>query len=184
VVQNQQGQLLKGGMALSYGLPDTAQTIFDKLLSGESNENVRNRAWYYLAKLYHQRSKPIEAYAALEKIHGNIPLDLHLDYHYLATLVNSDGEHLNSIQQAIDQIPTTTPQYPYLVFNLGVSYLNNGNQTAAVNNLQTVVNYADGSEELQVLADRARHGLAQLAMQDQNLLQAWLQLRDIRTTGL
>jgi hypothetical protein len=183
-VQNQHGQLLKGGMALSYGLPDTAQNIFDRLLTGDADERVHNRAWYYLAKLYHQRSKPAEAYAALEKIHGNIPMDLHLDYHYLATLVNSDGEHLNTVQQAIDQIPTTTPQYPYLVFNLGVSYLKNGDQAAALSNLQTVVNYADNSEELQVLADRARHGLAQLYMQDQNLFQAWLNLRDIRTTGL
>lgn len=184
VSTSQNGQLLKGGMALSYGLPDTAQTIFNALLAGEPNENVRNRAWYYLAKLYQQRSQPAQAYAALEKIHGNIPLDLHLDYHYLATLVNNDGEHLNKVQQALDQIPTTTPQYPYLAFNLGVTYLRSGNQAAAINNLQTVVNYADDSEELLVLADRARHGLAQLYMQDQKLLQAWLQLRDIRTTGL
>lgn len=179
-----QGQLLKGGMALSYGLPDAANDIFQNLLNKESDELVRNRAWYYLAKLYQQRSQPQEAYAALEKIHGNIPADLHLDYHYLATLVNNDGEHLNTVQQAIDKIPTTTPQYPYLVFNLGVSFLTSGDQKAAVSNLQTVVNYADDSEELQVLADRARHGLAQIYMQDQKLLSAWSYLRDIRTTGL
>ena len=181
---DQHGQLLKGGMALSYGLPDTAQEIFDHLLAGETNELVRNRAWYYLAKLYQQRSEPEKAYAALENIHGNIPLDLHLDYHYLATLVNNDGEHLKAVQQAIDKIPTTTPQYPYLVFNLGVTYLRSGDPEAAISNLQTVVDYADDTEELRVLADRARHGLAQLYLQDQKLLQAWLNLRDIRTTGL
>lgn len=178
------GQLLKGGMALSYGMTGTARTIFDRLLNANTEETVRNRAWYYLGKLYQAQSMPDEAFAALENIRGKVPADLHLEYHYLATLVNNDANHLDTVQQATDQIPTVTPQYPYLLFNLGISYLRNGDQLAAEKNLQRVVNYADGSEELQVLADRARHGLAQLAMENQQLLEAWGYLQNIRTTGL
>ncbi len=182
--KNHRGQLLKGGMSLSYGMADAAQGIFDQLLESNTSEEVRNRAWYYLAKLYHASSQPEKSYAALENIHGNIPNDLHLDYHYLATLVRNDGEHLDVMQRAVDQIPTTTPQYPYLVFNLGVSFLQGGDQDSAISNLNAVVNYADNSEELQVLADRARHGLAQLAIKDQRLFDAWGHLQNIRTTGL
>ncbi|MEX1033539.1 MAG: hypothetical protein WDZ30_09275 [Cellvibrionaceae bacterium] len=178
------GQLFKGGMALSYGMADVSQTIFDQLLAAETNEIVRNRAWYYQAKLFHAQSKRQAAQQALKNIRGNLPADLHLDYHYLATLVNSDSQNLNKVQQAVDQIPSGTPQYPYLLFNLGVSYLTSGDQIAAVSNLNRVVSHADNSEELQVLADRARHGLAQIAMQDQRLPEAWNYLQDIRTEGL
>lgn len=180
------GRLFQGGMALSYGLADEAQTTFDELLSpqAEVEEDVRNRAWYYLAKLYHARSEPQRAHLALENIHGNVPADLHLDYHYLATLVNNDGQHLDAIQQAVDKVPTTTPQYPYLLFNLGISYLGNGDIDSAIKNLQRVVDYADTSEELQVLADRARHGLAQLFIQNNQLFPAWNYLQGIRTVGL
>lgn len=181
---SRKGQLLKGGMSLSYGMADVSQSIFDQLLSESVEDDVRNRAWYYLAKLYYSRSEPQRAYDALEKIHGNIPQDLHLDYHYLATLVRNDGKHLDSIQQAVDQVPTTTPQYPYLIFNLGISYLKSGNTEAAIRNLKAVVDYADDSEELQVLADRARHGLAQLAIANNQLFDAWTYLQAIRTTGL
>lgn len=181
---NQEGQLLKGGMALSYGMPDTADALFQQLLSEDTDDLVRNRAWYYLGKLYQQRSQPEKAYDALEKIQGAISADLHLDYHYLATLVSNDGQHLDKVSQDIDNIPTTTPQYPYLVFNLGVSYLKGGDQSSAVSNLETVIDMADSREELMVLADRARHGLAQIAMQESNLFSAWNYLRNIRTTGL
>lgn len=182
--QGHRGQLLKGGMALSYGMPDVAQNIFDRLLASEPEQQLRNRAWYYLAKIYHSHSKPNEAFAALENIKGNLPPDLHLDYHYLATLVNNDGTHLNTIQKTVDQIPTGAPRYPYLAFNLGVSYLGVGNQTAAIQNLTKVVSLADNREELLVLADRARHGLAQIAMQEQRLFDAWTYLQNIRTEGL
>lgn len=178
------GQLLKGSMALSYGMPETAQNIFDQLLTGNTDENIRNRAWYYLAKLYHSRSKPKEAYAALEEIQGNIPADLHLDYHYLATLVNSDGEHLQDVQEAIDKLPVANRRYPYLLFNLGVTQLESGYPSWAINNLTKVVSFNDGSEELQVLADRARHGLAEIAIKDQRLMDAWAYLQNIRTQGL
>lgn len=178
------GQLLKGSMALSYGMPETAEPIFDRLLSGGTNEDLRNRAWFYLAKLYYSRSKPDEAYAALEKIRGNIPADLHLDYHYLATLVNNDGQHLRAEQEAIDKLPAANRQYPYLLFNLGVAQLQAGYEASAIRNLNRVVSFNDGSEELQVLSDRARHGLAQIAMQEQQLPEAWSYLQDIRTRGL
>ncbi|MGQ9427014.1 hypothetical protein ACXYTJ_15275 [Gilvimarinus sp. F26214L] len=182
--QSPQGQLLKGSMALSYGMPDVGKRIFDTLLANEQDEVLRNRAWYYLAKLYHSRSQSADAFAALENIRGRVPADLHLDYHYLATLVNNDGEHLADVQEAINSMPSTNRQYPYLLFNLGVTQLGNGNQTAALTNLARVVEHSDGSEELLVLADRARHGLAQLAMQDQRMLDAWTYLQDIRTEGL
>lgn len=179
-----QGRLLKGGMALSYGMADVAQTIFHKLLARETEDALRNRAWYYLAKLYHLRSRAEDAHSALQNIEGELPPDLHLDYHYLATLVNKDSSNLARVQKAMAEMPTAAPQYPYLLFNLGVSYLSNGNQAAAVAKLTRVIDYGDGSEEMKVLADRARHGLAQMAMQDRRFTNAWNHLRDIRTEGL
>ncbi|GAB1263079.1 tetratricopeptide repeat protein [Aurantivibrio plasticivorans] len=178
------GHLLKGGMALSYGLSDVSESLFNALLVRQTEEDVRNRAWYYLAKLFYAHSRDKDAHDALEKIHGAVPADLHLDYHYLATLVSNDANHLESISQAVDNIPTYSPQHPYLLFNLGISYLRGGNRAAAEENLQAVVAAADDSEELQVLSDRARHGLAQLAIEDQQLLKAWGYLQNIRTTGL
>lgn len=179
-----EGQLLKGSMALSYGMPDDAHNIFNVLLDSEPNQEVRNRAWYYLARLYHARSNNADAAAALGRIQGRLPPDLYLNYHYMATLISSDAADLKDIESALLHMPATSPQFPYLLYNLGVSHLRLGNEASATQNLQAVVDYANQGEEFMVLADRARHGLARLAMQDQRITDAWTHLQGIRTEGL
>lgn len=181
---NDRGQLLEGGMALSFGMADRAQNSFNQLLAAETDVEVRNRAWFYLGKLYHASSRPEDAYEALQHIEGKVPNDLHLDYHYLTTLVNNNPDNLAKVQTATASMSRDAPQYLYLLFNLGVSYLARGDQPMGVSNLATVIESADGSEELLVLADRARHGLAQLALQDQQMGKAWRHLQDIRSEGL
>lgn len=182
--RSDQGQLLKGDMALSYGMPDEANDIFKRLLALEPDGLVRNRTWYQLAKLYHSRSQAAEAKSALDNIHGELPRDLSMDVHYLSTLVNRDGDYLRKVEKSLANLSPDDPQHPYLLFNLGVSQLGVGDTVAAASNLAKVVSYSDRSEELQVLADRARHGLAQIAIQEQRLTDAWAYLQDIRTQGL
>lgn len=179
-----EGQLLKGSMTLSYGMPDDAYTIFNTLLDSEPNQALRNRAWYYLARLYHSRANNADALQALGRIEGRLPPDLYLNYHYLGTLLSYDDKALHNVAGAIGNMPVDSPQLPYLLYNLGVSHLRFGNQEAAINSLQSVVSYANRGEEFLVLADRARHGLARLAMQNERLSDAWLYLQDIRTEGL
>lgn len=179
------GRLLSGGMMLSYGMGREPEKIFNQLLQENTPEEVRNRAWYYLAKLYYNKSDPEKAYETLERIHGNISPELHFDYHYLATLIKSDGSHLSEERQAIDKIPEDFPQYPYLLFNFAISHLSVDELTPAVRYLEKVAYFnTKGEEELEVLSDRAKHGLAQLAMQTGHLARSWTYLSGVRTTGL
>lgn len=181
---NDEGRLLKGSMALSYGVPDAAFSIFRELLATEADDHLRNRSWYQLAKLYHSRGELSKAQSALKEMSGPIPPDLHMDYHYLSTLVNRGSDQLRELQSSITGLSPDNGRYPYLLFNLGVSQLVAGDTSAAIANLKTVVSFADRNEELEVLADRARHGLAQIAIQEQRLADAWLYLQGIRTEGL
>lgn len=184
LAKNSSGQVLKGGMMLSYGMADESKKIFDQLLDTNSSEEVRNRAWFYLAKLLYSKSDFNNAKKSLEKIKGKIPDDLHMDYHYLATLLGKSGEHLVGVENAIKSGEKGNSYLPYLMFNLAIIQLKDKQLDAAVKNLEKVVQYSGASEELSVLADRARHGLAELAIKHGKLIQAWKYLTDIRTTGL
>src|SRR5690606_32765334 len=129
-------------------------------------------------------SSTADALAALGRVEGRLPPDLYLDYHYLATLLRQDRGDLDSIEAAMLHVSAESPELPYLLYNLGVAHLRTGNEVAAVRSLQAVGAYATRAEELPVLADRARNGLARLAVQDQRLSDAWLDLQGIRTQGL
>ncbi len=178
------GQVLKGGMLLSYGMTDESKKIFDQLLDANSSEEIRNRAWFYLAKLFYNKSDLVNAKNSLEKIKGKMPDDLHTDYHYLATLLGNSGDHLAIIENTIKSAAKDNSYLPYLIFNLAIIELKDGQLALAVKNLEKVTEYSGTSEELSVLADRARHGLAELAIKHGNLPQAWKYLTAIRTTGL
>lgn len=183
---SERGQVQKGGMMLSYGMADESKAIFDTLLSGNADEKVRNRAWYYLAKYYYNKSDVANAANTLNKITGEIPDDLHFDFHYLATLVRSSGNHdVKGYKEAnIERLLETYPNFPYLQFNTAIGQLRKGQIIEAVGTLEKIAGYAGDNEEYLVLADRAKHGLAQIAIRMGRFDEAWNYLQQIRTTGL
>jgi hypothetical protein len=184
IAKSASGQVLKGGMMLSYGMSNEAKTIFDQLLNTNASVDVRNKAWFYLAKLLYKKAELANAKDALEKVKGEIPKDLHTQYHYLATLLHSKGNHLPNEEYTIRTSPEDNADLPYLLFNLAIIQLKENQLDLAVKNLEKVTEYSGTTEELSVLADRARHGLAELAIKHGQLLQAWSYLKDIRNTGL
>lgn len=184
IAKSDKGQLLQGGLMLSYGMADDSRQVFERLLDANAPEVVRNRAWYYLGKFYYNKSDFANSARALNKIEGQIPKDLHFDYHYLTTLVRTrSGGSMDDIAK-IEKSLVDMPQYPYFVFNLGIGQLRSGNLVSAVRNLEKVANAQSTQEEYIVLADRAKLGLAQLAMQKGLFDDAWTYLTQIRTTGL
>lgn len=183
IALSDEGQVLKGGMMLSYGMGDKAKEIFDDLLDRSAPVTVKNRAWFYLAKLFYSKSDFDNARSALSRISGELPKDLYTDYHYLATLINKSANSAINADQKLSQVTKDNPHYPYLLFNLAIFQLKSSELDKAVENLEKVTTYAGISEELSLLADRARHGLAELAIKHGKLINAWDYLKEIRTTG-
>src|SRR6185436_19408473 len=49
-----ESELLRGGMLLSYGAHVEAGQIFERLIDGGASPSVRDRAWFYVAKIRYQ----------------------------------------------------------------------------------------------------------------------------------
>lgn len=181
------GQILKGGMMLSYGMPDAAKKIFENLLQLKASEEISNKAWFYLAKMLYAKSDIANARDALNRVKGKIPDEIYTEYNYLVLLIAKGNLQSTSGLVSEDVLKTAqkdTPYYPYLLFNTAIMQLRNNQLKDAVKNLEAVTQYSGRSEELSVLADRARHGLAELAIKYNRLDEAWNYLKPIRTNGL
>lgn len=185
IAKSQEGELMQGGMMLSYGMATEAKRVFDELLANTDDQETKNRAWYFLGKFFYNKSDIANAANALSNIEGEVPADLRFDYRYLSTLVDTRSRKVLSEEALSDEIQAS-PAYPYLLFNIAIGQLRQGKFIEAVKNLEKVKNYATsgGAEEYLVLADRAKLGLAQIAMQNGRYDQAWKYLTQIRTTGL
>ena len=74
-----EAEVLRGGMLLSYGLHKEAGEIFAKLIEKGAAPPVRDRAWFYLAKIRYQRGFLAPAEEALARIEGKLPGTLEED---------------------------------------------------------------------------------------------------------
>ncbi|MBX2858581.1 MAG: hypothetical protein KTR17_07950 [Cellvibrionaceae bacterium] len=179
------GQLLKGGMLLNYGLPDDSLSLFKALLDQKSKPDVRQKAWFHLGKLYYQQSNFAGAKDSIDRVSGELNPDMHLEYHYLASLVGSEGRHVKGEADFFQNVdPKQSVRFYYLMFNLAVTELRSGKVALAVDRLEKVAMYSGDIDELLSLADRAKHGLAQMAIQAGDAIAARYYLTGIRTTGL
>lgn len=184
--QKNEARLLQGGMTLSYGLPQQAEAIFLELLEQQVSKPDQNKAWFYLAKLYYQKGETDKAAATLSQVNGEIPDEIVREYNYLATLINIKNDHLEVAGNSIDMIAKGSVYEPYLRFNLAASQLAAGNLSDSESNFKRVIRYADShsDEEFVVLADRAKQALAHVDINQGDLLAAWQDLQNVRTTGL
>jgi tetratricopeptide (TPR) repeat protein len=182
----EEARLLQGGMTLSYGLPDEAQRIFKELLVDTVPQESRNKAWFYLAKLYYQKGEINSAAKNLGRIQGSVPADVAEEFNYLATLINIKNKHFDAADSALKFVGKDSVYEPYLIFNLAISQLDSGQEEACRENLRKVIAFGEQKteEEFLVLADRAKQALAHLSVKNNNLVEAWGFLQNVRTTGL
>jgi hypothetical protein len=122
-----EAELLKGGLYLSLGQHEEAGRIFKALLNANVPLDVRNRAWFYLAKVWYQRNYLDESLGALTSIRGALPGDLEPERHLLEAQVLM---YLNRYDEAIRALERWQPvgDYTdtwsaYARFNIGVALI-------------------------------------------------------------
>jgi hypothetical protein len=122
-----EAELLKGGLYLSLGQHEEAGRIFKALLNDNVPLDVRNRAWFYLAKVWYQRNYLDESLTALTSIRGALPGDLEPERHLLEAQVLM---YLNRYDEAIRALERWQPvgDYTdtwsaYARFNIGVALI-------------------------------------------------------------
>ena len=161
-----EAELLKGGMYLSYGHHLEAAEIFERLLAGNVNQEIRDRTWFFLAKIWRQRGYIDRAQLALESIEGELPRNLYREASMLqAQLYIDRGEYDRAIALLQDW-KGNTEWARYAEFNLGVALVRSGRTEAAAMILDELGDIDPWNEELASLRDKANLALGYAMLQD------------------
>ncbi len=131
-------KLLRGGMSLSYGMGVQAETIFNELLDGLESEADRNRAWFYLARLYYQRDESERVYKALDNIEGQLQKDLQQEYLFIKANLLLRENKLAEADEVAESINKRSPWLAYYYFNRGSKQAVIGEWQAAVDSFESI----------------------------------------------
>jgi tetratricopeptide (TPR) repeat protein len=121
-------ELIAGGISLSFGMQNHAESVFNAILKDESRpQYARDAAWFYLGKLQYLRSDFEGAARSFENISNKASANLQAQVSALKINIairqnNFTGLNLKSLNQK-----KLLAWSPYATYNLGSAYARNGN---------------------------------------------------------
>lgn len=187
-VHAEEAEILRGGLFLSYGLHREAGEVFSQLIARGAPPPVRDRAWYYLAKIRYQRGLLAEADDALRRVEGTLPADVQEDRVLLHANVLMARGDFTTAATVLDGLAKggREPRDAslYARYNLGVALVRQGEALKGAPHLVTVGTQATASEELRALRDKANVALGFSALQTGDTVLARQYLERVRLNGM
>ncbi|HSM29713.1 MAG TPA: tetratricopeptide repeat protein [Woeseiaceae bacterium] len=178
-----QAELLKGGLYLSYGHHLEAAEIFERLLANNVNPEIRDRTWFFLAKIWRQRGYLDKAQRALDNIGDELPEDIGREARMLQAQLLIDGGEFDRAIALLQDWKGKTEWSRYAQFNLGVALVRSGRMDEAKKILEELGDIDPWNEELTSLRDKANLALGYALLQSGQPHAAKMPLQRVRLEG-
>jgi outer membrane protein assembly factor BamD (BamD/ComL family) len=178
-----EAELLLGGLYLSYGEHLEAGAIFDRLLKADAPLSVRNRAWFYLGKVWYQRGYWAQAENALRKVEGELPAQLEAEKRNLLAQVLIQQGRFDDAIALLNGWRGPPDWTAFAQFNLGVALVRKGRLPDAATMLDAVGRMEAPNEELAALRDKANLALGYAYLQAGQAAEAKPILQRVRLEG-
>lgn len=178
-----EAQLLLAGLYLELGLHNEAGVRFEKLLTPEVPMGVRNRAWFYLAKIWYVRGYDERAEQAARKLAGVLPAELESErLHLLSNILMRQGRFAEAAD-LLDGWQGPADWAAFARFNLGAALIRDNQLDVAARYLNAVGQLDTTDRELLALRDRANLTLGLAYLQASEPASAKPALRRVRLDG-
>jgi outer membrane protein assembly factor BamD (BamD/ComL family) len=179
----EQSDLLLGGMYLSYGHHLEAAEIFERLLADNVQPEVRDRTWFFLAKIWKQRGYLEKSEYALQQLGDNLPDNMLRESKMLHAQILIDSGRYGEAVAQLARWKGRTEWASYAQFNLGVALVRNGDMETASGILNELGSIDAHNEELAALRDKANLALGYSLLQEGRPAAAKEALQRIRLEG-
>jgi tetratricopeptide (TPR) repeat protein len=172
-----------GDFELRYRMHHRAGRAIKAVLEGAVDEVIRNDAAYRLARIHFQKQQMEDALLALDRIDGEVPHAIRDDIEFLrANVYLAEGKQLESVE-VLKRLQGSDEYGGFAAYNLGIAYLQNGQITAAMEQLDRAgqINTDDPGEL--AIRDKANLVLGTILLEDGEFEQSLLPLNRVRLDG-
>jgi hypothetical protein len=181
---DQEAELLRGGMLLSYGMDQEAGRIFQALIDAGAPPSVRDRAWFYLAKIRYQRGYVAEAEYAMGRVRGRLPGELEDERLVLHAVLLMHRKQYGDAILMLKKTSSRSGWAAYGRYNLGVALVQAGLRDSGAALLDEIGRDPARGEELMALRDKANVALAYAFLRSNAPAKAEPYLERVRLNGL
>ena len=172
-----------GDFELRYRMHHRAGRAIKAVLEGAVDEVVRNDAAYRLARIHFQKSQMADALLALDRISGTVPESIRDDIKFLrANVYLAQGRPGDAID-LLRRLQNSDGYSGFAAYNLGIAYLQDGQQPAALTQLDRAGQIAtDDSAEL-AIRDKSNLVLGTILLEAEDYDNAIPYLNRVRLDG-
>jgi len=178
-----QAELLLGGLYLSYGHHLEAADIFERMLADNVAPEIRDRTWFFLAKIWYQRGYLDKSQQALGFIAGKLPENLQREALMLRAQILIDAGNYDDAIALLGNWKGKTEWASYAKFNVGVALVRSGRVAEAEELLNDLGKLNPFNNELTALRDKANLALGYALLQDGRPRAAKAPLQRVRLEG-
>ena len=177
-------ELLLGGLDLSYGMHKEAGRIFTRLLDASSDDAVKNRAYYYLAKISYQRGYLPQATQYAANIKGAVHEDIFSEVKLLKSQIYLDTGQPEKAVAELDDWKAPKDFRAYALHNLGIAHIRSGEVDDGIAKLKKVSRFKVRDHNQRTLRDKTNLVAGLTLIQNQDPERAQNYLEDVRLSGL
>jgi len=172
-----------GDFELRYRMHHRAGRAINAVLEGAVDETIRNDAAYRLARIHFQKQQMENALLALDRIEGEIPQAIRDDIEFLrANVYLAQGKQLESVEVLI-KLQRSDEYGGFAAYNLGIAYLQNGQRSAALEQLDIAGQIKAIDESDLAIRDKANLVLGTILLEDGEFENALPPLNRVRLDG-
>src|SRR5882672_9641509 len=179
----QDAALLAGGLYLSLGMHNEAGRRFETLLTDQVPAGLRNRAWFYLAKVWYARGYYDRSEQSLGHISGELAPALEGERQHLLVNVLMRQNRFDEAATRLAHWQGPPDWMTFARFNLGVALVRQNRMEEAAPVLTAVGTIAAAGSELLALRDKANLALGYAWLQANNPAAARTALERVRLSG-
>ena len=176
--------LVLGGLYLAYGFHQEAANIFEAFLATDQPPEVRDKAWFYLAKTQYHRGRYAEALEALNKIRGDLGISVQPERYLIEALILLKQDHPDQAVQVLKKIDQKTNWWAYGRYNLAIAWYRLGRKAEAENALNELGTMGANAQEMQNLKDKANLMLGYAALDNNDAEKAQTYFKRLTLTGM
>jgi hypothetical protein len=117
-----------GDFELYYRMHNRAGRAIKAVIEGNVEETVRNEALFRLARIYFQKDQPENAFHALERISGAIPVNISEDLAFLRAQILMANGRFEESARILKELQGAKSLEGFASYNLGIALLRGGKE--------------------------------------------------------